>query len=275
MRANSWLYQFYSLHSKMHYGLTYEAHTARLPTYYPTPGAVMGHAYAHPHHQHHTNVTAGGAEAASVPIPYQIHSAITPLNGTTGHRHPHHPHHPQALLQYSPQAGSLPYPSIVTSVNSGAQTINETEAHKQTGIKRSFSPQMMSQTEPSPEDSVSPEAPHKRSNSGHHNLSPPPTSTYHQLRASSFAYPTSMFGTGTFSASTMTSVTDFGSVVPGYYGGPQVLTTVPYHSQIGHHFRNQSKMSFMDESDVISEPTHPQINSEDFSNIMVRNSKAG
>ena len=264
MRANSWLYQFYSLHSKMHYGLTYEAHTARLPTYYPTPGAVMSHAYAHPHHQH--SGTAGGAEA-SVPIPYHIHSAITPLNGTAGHRHPHHPHHPQAVLQYSPQAGSLPYPSIVSAVN--AQSITDTEALKQSSIKRSFSPQMSSQSEQSHEESESPEPPNKRSNLGHHNLPPPPTSTYHHPRASTFAYPTSMFGAGGFSASTMTSVTDFGSVMPGYYGGPQVLASVPYHTQIGHHFRNQSKMSFLDESDnSSSEPSLTSTNSEDFSNLI-------
>ena len=37
MRANSWLYQFYSLHSKMHFGLAYDAaHSARLPAYYAT-----------------------------------------------------------------------------------------------------------------------------------------------------------------------------------------------------------------------------------------------
>lgn len=249
MRANSWLYQFYSLHSKMHYGLTYEAHTTRLPTYYP-PTGVMSHAYPHPHHQHtHANsTTTGGAETASVPIPYHIHSAITPLNGTAGHRHPHHPHHPQAVLQYSPQAGSLPYPTIVTAVNANAQTISD-EAVKQTAIKRSFSPHMTSQSEQSREESESPEPPNKRSNVNHHNLPPPPTSTYHHPRASTFAYPTSMFGAGGFATSSMTSVPDFGSVMPGYYGGPQVLASVPYHTQIGHHFRNQSKMSLLEESE--------------------------
>ena len=263
MRANSWLYQFYSLHSKMHYGLTYEAHTARLPTYYPTAGAVMSHAYPHPHHQHHANTaSSGGAEAASMPIPYHIHSAITPLNGTAGHRHPHHPHHPQAVLQYSPQAGSLPYP-IVTAVN--AQTLTD-DAVKQTAIKRSFSPQMTSQSEQSREETESPEPPHKRSNMNHHNLPPPPTSTYHHPRASTFAYPTSMFGTGGFSASSMTSVTDFGSVMPSYYGGPQVLASVPYHTQIGHHFRNQSKMSLLEESDSSSEQSLTP--NEEYSNII-------
>ncbi|XP_054154328.1 mucin-12-like [Oppia nitens] len=272
MRANSWLYQFYSLHSKMHYGLAYEAHTTRLPTYYPTPApGVMSHAYHH-HHHHHSHaspVTAGGGEAASVPmhsVPYHIHSAITPLNGTPGHRHP------QAVLQYSPQAGSLPYPSIVAAVNHSAQSITDTEVLKQqTAIKRSHSP---NNTQTEPEECESPEPPTKRLNLNHHNLPPPPSSTYHHPRASSFAYPTSMFGAGGFSTSSMTSVTELGSVMSGYYGGPQMLTSVPYHSQIGHHFRNQSKMSFLDESDNCIEQPLSANNTEEVSNKITFSSPA-
>ncbi|CAG2162838.1 unnamed protein product, partial [Oppiella nova] len=277
MRANSWLYQFYSLHSKMHYGLAYEAHTTRLPTYYPTPTpTVMSHAYHHHHHSHASPVSAGG-EAASVPIhtvPYHIHShsAITPLNGTPGHRHPHHP---QAVLQYSPQAGSLPYPSIVAAVNASAQTMADTEPIKQTNIKRTLSPQITSQSEQSHEETESPEPPTKRLNLNHHNLPPPPSSTYHHPRASTFAYPTSMFGTGGFSASSMTGVTELGSVVPSYYGGPQMLTSVPYHTQIGHHFRNQSKMSLFEESDNCNfDQTFTSTTTEDVSNIISFSSPA-
>lgn len=101
----------------MHYGLAYEAHATRLPSYYPTaPQTVVSHAYH--------GATAGGAEAPTVPLHsvsyHHIHSAITPLNDTPGHhRHPHHshhPHHPQPVLQYSPQAGSLPYHPQQTTI---------------------------------------------------------------------------------------------------------------------------------------------------------------
>ena len=155
MRANNWLYQFYSLHSKMHYGLGYDQQSARLPTYYPTGApTVMSHAY---HHHHHA-ASAGGAEAATVPlhsVPYHLHSAIAPLNGTPGHRHPHHPHHPQEVFQYSPQAGSLPYPSIVAAVNATTQSItnlddwSENESAKQHNAytpKRLLSLQMSQQS---------------------------------------------------------------------------------------------------------------------------------
>ncbi len=280
MRANSWLYQFYSLHSKMHYGLAYEAHTTRLPTYYPTAApTVMSHAYHH-HAAAAAVASAGGAEAATVPlhsVPYHIHSAITPLNGTPGHRHPHHPHHPQAVLQYSPQAGSLPYPSIVAAVNATTQSITDIESIKQQSVtcpKRTLSPQMAQQTEQQ-EECESPEPPQKRQNLGHHNLPPPPSSTYHHPRASTFSYPTSVFGAGGFTATSMTTVTEFGSVMPSYYGGPQVLTSVPYHAQIGHHFRNQSKLSLLDESDNSDlEQSLTPTNTEEMSNIITFSSPA-
>ncbi|GFT62903.1 neuronal PAS domain-containing protein 4A [Nephila pilipes] len=86
MRANSWLYQYYSLHSKMHYGLTYEAHPSRLPTYY---SAMM------PYHPSPT-------EAAVPHSPYHLHPPVS-LNGSSTQPPP-----PPTVLQY----GGVPYTSL-------------------------------------------------------------------------------------------------------------------------------------------------------------------
>ncbi|GIY31997.1 neuronal PAS domain-containing protein 4A [Caerostris darwini] len=86
MRANSWLYQYYSLHSKMHYGLTYEAHPSRLPTYY---SAMM------PYHPSPT-------EAAVPHSPYHLHPPVNLNGGST------QPPPPPTVLQY----GGVPYTSL-------------------------------------------------------------------------------------------------------------------------------------------------------------------
>ncbi|RWS27082.1 neuronal PAS domain-containing protein 2-like protein [Leptotrombidium deliense] len=227
MRANSWLYQFYSLHSKMHYSLAYDTHTSRLPGYYPPTGAaptVVGHSY-------HSSPTASVAEsspmhAAVSPLhavqplsPYtHIHPAITPINGTAGH---HHPYHPTPVLQYSPQAGSLPYPSFVS-----APPIGESESSRQTVAHTPHQSSKRTHTPPQqtthPKESESPEPNLKRANHGHHL---PSATTYHHPRASTFAYPTPVFGATGFTS--MPSVTELGTVVPvsGYYGGHQMLTS--------------------------------------------------
>ncbi|XP_042894729.1 PAS domain-containing protein cky-1 isoform X2 [Parasteatoda tepidariorum] len=88
MQANSWLYQYYSLHSKMHYGLAYEAHPSRLPTYY---SAMM------PYHPSPT-------EAAVPPSPYHLHPP--PLNGSSTTQP--QPTAPPTVLQY----GGVPYTSL-------------------------------------------------------------------------------------------------------------------------------------------------------------------
>ncbi|XP_074600474.1 uncharacterized protein LOC141854610 [Brevipalpus obovatus] len=142
MQTNNWLYQFYSLHSKMHYGLAYEANSNRLPTYY-TSGSSAAVATAM------ISASTGGytstgsttsPESGSVPLHpaavsyhhhHHIHPAINPLNGVSpGHHHPslssphhhhhHHPYHPNSVIPYSTQPGSLPYPSFVPSVTSSA-----------------------------------------------------------------------------------------------------------------------------------------------------------
>lgn len=89
MRANSWLYQYYSLHSKMHYGLAYEAHPSRLPTYY---SAMM------PYHPSPT-------EAAVPHSPYHLHPPPPSLNGSSIQPQPTAP---PSVLQY----GGVPYTSL-------------------------------------------------------------------------------------------------------------------------------------------------------------------
>lgn len=89
MRANSWLYQYYSLHSKMHYGLAYEAHPSRLPTYYS------------PMMPYHPSPT----EAAVPHSPYHLHPPVS-LNGTPTQNQPPPP--PPTVLQY----GGVPYTSL-------------------------------------------------------------------------------------------------------------------------------------------------------------------
>ncbi|KAL1426935.1 hypothetical protein MTO96_017888 [Rhipicephalus appendiculatus] len=103
MRANSWLYQYYSLHSKMHYGLAYEA--TRLPAYYPTP--VMPYPPPPP-----ASATARSAASTATAL------ALPPCPTTLmEHQSPHHPQHHPGVLQYggpSPHSG-LPYSSVATS----------------------------------------------------------------------------------------------------------------------------------------------------------------
>lgn len=117
----------------MHYGLAYEANSARLSYYTtgtpPTASAIMSTTTGA---NYPSNVTTNSPEAGSVPLPYHhIHPTITTLNGTSpGHHHahiptlphPHHPHpyHPNPVLQYSPQPGTIPYSSFVPSVTQTA-----------------------------------------------------------------------------------------------------------------------------------------------------------
>ncbi|XP_076314381.1 uncharacterized protein LOC143226823 [Tachypleus tridentatus] len=92
MQVNSWLYQFYSLQSKMHYGIPYETHATRLPSYYST---IMPYHHASP------------PEGVLPPTAYHIHPSGATLNGSSHHAGVH---------QYgaSPHQGTLsaPYSSI-------------------------------------------------------------------------------------------------------------------------------------------------------------------
>ncbi|KFM81289.1 Neuronal PAS domain-containing protein 4, partial [Stegodyphus mimosarum] len=116
MRANSWLYQYYSLHSKMHYGLAYEAHPSRLPTYY---SAMM------PYHPSPT-------EAAVPHSPYHLHPP--PLNGGTAQTQPPPP---PTVLQY----GGVPYTSLPSEPE---------QARWPAGVKRPASPALSSPSKSPP-----------------------------------------------------------------------------------------------------------------------------
>lgn len=131
MKNNSWLYQFYSLHSKMHFGLGYEG-SPRISSYFPptTPGSTYGGpgspttpetpslSSLHPMHPYH--------HAA-----LHHHSGITSLHGPTPSHH-HYPH----PLQYSPQA-ALPYPIPLSSgtTSPGSESDSSHHHHHQTSLK--------------------------------------------------------------------------------------------------------------------------------------------
>ncbi|XP_064484616.1 PAS domain-containing protein cky-1-like isoform X2 [Ornithodoros turicata] len=124
MRANGWLYQYYSLHSKMHYGLTpYEATPApRLPAYYP---ALMPYP------------PSRGDQPSAIPqphSPYPLHPGS--LNGSPGQHHP-------GVLQYGgPHGAPLPYTSIAASPPCSSPDRSSSKWSQQSaGIKRSMSPQ--------------------------------------------------------------------------------------------------------------------------------------
>lgn len=105
MRANSWLYHYYTVQSKLQYSLALESHAARMPTYYPS---VMP--YPHPQH--------------GPPIQQEVslHAQMLhhPPHHHTSHPHHHlhhhpHPHHHQPGLsshngsQHSGPAGAPQY----------------------------------------------------------------------------------------------------------------------------------------------------------------------
>lgn len=153
MRANSWLYQFYSLHSKMHFGLTYEA-TTRLSSFYSSPGSTgAAGTGGDRHHSYSTGPVTPGSPGTSPDSNHSLHSL---------HHHHHHPtmhpYHPHALhaglgslhghpsshyghhthLQYSPQA-ALPYPSL-TGLSVTTSPASESESSHQTSLKAAHHP---------------------------------------------------------------------------------------------------------------------------------------
>lgn len=193
MRANSWLYQFYSLHSKMHFGLAYDAHAAaaaRLPTYYPNAPAGPA-AIAYP--------AAPAPETPYHPAYHMHHAAMNPLSAPGGHAH-HGAN--SAVLQYSPQAGSLPYPSLVPmNASPVAAAVEATDAHRQAALKRVPSPLDHTTTD----ETTSPEPSPKRANHADHYLPASHPGSYHHPRAAGLGYAASMFGSNAFYYSNLIS----------------------------------------------------------------------
>lgn len=193
MRANSWLYQFYSLHSKMHFGLAYDAHAAaaaRLPAYYPSAPNGAPPAISYP--------AAAAPETPYHPAYHMHHAAINPLSTPGGG---HHGGQGSSMLQYSPQAGSLPYPLVPMNASPVAAAESAAESHmRQTSLKRVPSP-----LEHATEDATSPEPSPKRAAHSDHYLPPSHPSTYHHPRAASLGYAASMFGSNAFYYSNLIS----------------------------------------------------------------------
>ncbi|XP_053951924.1 uncharacterized protein LOC128859152 [Anastrepha ludens] len=97
MLANSWLYHYYSVQSKIQFGLAFDAPTRVPPT---TPAAAAAaavyyhhhaHHAAHPHSHHHTGAAAA-TTTATLPATASAGYA-TALHPHQSHPHVHHPHH--------------------------------------------------------------------------------------------------------------------------------------------------------------------------------------
>lgn len=162
MRANNWLYQYYSLHSKMHYGLAYEAHPSRLPTYY---SAMM------PYHPSPT-------EAAVPHSPYHLHPPPPPLNGSSVQPQPTAP---PSILQY----GGVPYTSLPSETE---------QARWPSAVKRPTSPTSSSPSKSPPRLTSNTSSSISRTSSGY------PTATAEVVVPPSAYYgSTQMFATVSYS----------------------------------------------------------------------------
>lgn len=113
MRANSWLYHYYMVQSKLQYGLAYEAHAAsRMAAaaaaayYHPHPPPPPPHhpqvMSPYPHHDpshhsnylHHHHHQMSPAPSGVVPTHHHPHSHHHGLNGSTAGQHHHQLQHP-------------------------------------------------------------------------------------------------------------------------------------------------------------------------------------
>ncbi|KAG8182184.1 hypothetical protein JTE90_017135 [Oedothorax gibbosus] len=132
MRANSWLYQYYSLHSKMHYGLAYEAHPSRLPTYY------------NPMMPYHPSPT----EAAVPHSPYHLHPPVSLPQ-------PQAPPPPTTVLQY----GGVPYTSLPAEPEQARWPTTTANPNTVAGVKRPASPTSLGSPNKSPATRASSSSP--------------------------------------------------------------------------------------------------------------------
>lgn len=125
MRANSWLYHYYMVQSKLQYGLAYEAHAASrmaaaaAAAYYhphpPPPPPPPPHPQVmspYPHHDpshhssylHHHHHQMSPAPSGVVPTHHHSHSHHQGLNGSAAGQHHHH------QLQHPANSDSPGYP---------------------------------------------------------------------------------------------------------------------------------------------------------------------
>ncbi|XP_017486218.1 PREDICTED: uncharacterized protein LOC108374731, partial [Rhagoletis zephyria] len=110
MLANSWLYHYYSVQSKIQFGLAFDAPTRVPPT---TPAAAAAaavyyhhhaHHVGHPHSHHHT----GAATTATLPATASVGYAAA-LHPHQPHPHVHHPHHQHLHTNQLPHPHSHPH----------------------------------------------------------------------------------------------------------------------------------------------------------------------
>uniref|UniRef100_A0A1I8PDL8 PAS domain-containing protein n=1 Tax=Stomoxys calcitrans TaxID=35570 RepID=A0A1I8PDL8_STOCA len=84
MLLNSWLYHYYTVQSKIQFGLPYDGGT-RVPATAPAPGNPTSVYYHHHHIHHHTPTSAFSPTSV-------VGSAYSSLHHPTNH-HQYHPHH--------------------------------------------------------------------------------------------------------------------------------------------------------------------------------------
>ncbi|XP_067634953.1 uncharacterized protein dysf isoform X2 [Eurosta solidaginis] len=157
MLANSWLYHYYSVQSKIQFGLAFDAPTRIAPTTPVGAAAVYYHHHAHhhavhPHTHHHTGAvaaatalpaTASTAYAAAL-HPHHAHAHahhqhLHPHQHTQAHPHPHqhhqHPHHQYqtmtatAYATYHTPTGATSGGSISVGSTSGGSTESSPASH--------------------------------------------------------------------------------------------------------------------------------------------------
>ncbi|XP_037944147.1 neuronal PAS domain-containing protein 4-like [Teleopsis dalmanni] len=119
MIANSWLYHYYSVQSKIHFGLPYEG-TTRVPPTTPAVAAAAAaavyyhHSAHHTHHHHHHSTNPLPATAT----PNSVAGVYPAMHHTHHHHHPHQQYHHMA-----------PYVPYHTSAIAGSSNGTASPAH--------------------------------------------------------------------------------------------------------------------------------------------------
>ncbi|KAI2805833.1 hypothetical protein BLOT_004838, partial [Blomia tropicalis] len=93
MQANNWLYQFYSLHSKLHYTMQNSNVSVSASNSSPTSTPVPSHSPTPPSYETATNQSSQvGSNGTARPFPPYSPSSFSSTQSAVGHHH-HHPYH--------------------------------------------------------------------------------------------------------------------------------------------------------------------------------------
>ncbi|XP_069187369.1 PAS domain-containing protein cky-1-like [Procambarus clarkii] len=92
LRANSWLYHYYTMQSKLQYGLAYDAHAQRVHAYYPQVMTYQGDASA-ASYMSSASINGGAYPHAHQGYPASAHHAPYSLATPTAYAHLQHYHH--------------------------------------------------------------------------------------------------------------------------------------------------------------------------------------